>query len=342
MNSIDMIGIAVILGFFLDLLFGDPSFLYHPIRLIGNVIHVLDLKFRKSFGKEKANQNIAGACLVFFVLLFTYLFFGGILALASFVSQYLLWAIEVFFCFQILAAHSLKKESMKVYHALLLDQKQGQDTKNKQQSYPNAKKALSMIVGRDTKDLNEEGIIKATVETIAENTSDGVIAPLFYMCIGGPLLGFLYKAINTMDSMIGYKNEDYMHFGTAAAKLDDIVNYIPARISAYLMILATWFCKMDCKRAYKIYRRDRRNHESPNSAQTESVMAGALGVQLAGDAYYFGKLHKKPWIGDLTQEILPNDIKRANQLMYVTVYLSLIIFVGIRFLIWFLMGLFLK
>lgn len=324
MNQIDVIGIVVLLGVLLDFAFGDPSFIYHPIRLIGNVIHKLDVKLNGTFGKEKANQNVAGGFFVFFVLLFTYVFFGGILMLASFLSKYLFWAIEVFFCFQILAAHSLKKESMKVYYALCSEKETNA-----------AKNALSMIVGRDTKDLTEEGIIKATVETVAENTSDGVIAPLFYLCLGGPALGFLYKAINTMDSMVGYKNEKYKYFGTVAAKLDDIVNYIPARMGAYFMIGAAWILRFHAKNAFYIYKRDRRNHASPNSAQTESVMAGALGVQLAGDAYYFGELHHKPYIGDAKRAIERNDIKRANQLMYATTIVSTIIFVGVRSLIWY-------
>ena len=200
--------------------------------------------------------------------------------------------VESFMCYQILATKSLSTESDKVRRAL------------EEEGLPSARKAVSMIVGRDTENLTEEGVIKAAVETVAENTSDGVIAPLFYLMIGGAVLGFGYKAVNTMDSMIGYKNDTYMYFGTAAARLDDVVNFIPARLSAWLMLLASMFTGMDWKNAWRIYCRDRSNHKSPNAAQTESVMAGALRVCLAGDAWYFGKLHRKPTIGDPLREIV--------------------------------------
>ena len=180
-----------------------------------------------------------------------------------------------------------------------------------------------MIVGRDTEHLTEEGVAKAAIETVAENTSDGVIAPMLYTALGGPVLGFLYKAVNTMDSMVGYKNDKYMYFGRCAAKLDDVVNYIPARISALLMIAVSFLPgkAYDGKGAWRIWRRDRRKHASPNSAQTEAVCAGSLGVQLAGDASYFGKIVKKPTIGDAHRPVEYEDIKRANGLLYRTAIL---------------------
>ena len=187
-----------------------------------------------------------------------------------------------------------------------------------------------MIVGRDTERLDEQGVTKAAVETVAENTSDGIIAPMFYMAIGGPVLGWLYKSINTMDSMVGYKNETYLNFGRYAAKLDDVVNFIPARISAVMMILSCFPCRFDAKGAARIFRRDRLNHASPNSAQTEAVMAGALDVQLAGDAWYFGKLYKKDTIGDPLRPVEPEDIPRANRLLYVSAALSLAVFLLAR------------
>ena len=196
-----------------------------------------------------------------------------------------------------------------------------------------ARYAVSMIVGRDTQSLTEEGVTKAAVETVAENASDGVIAPMFYMAIGGVWLMFLYKGINTMDSMLGYKNDKYLYFGRVAAKLDDVANYIPARISGWLMVAGTVFTGMDTKNAAKIYRRDRRNHASPNSAQTESVMAGALDVQLAGDAWYFGKLCKKPTIGDAIREIEPEDIRRSHTLLYMTAVLALVVFEVVKVLV---------
>lgn len=230
-------------------------------------------------------------------------------------------ALESFWCYQILATKSLKVESDRVYIAL----------KNK--GLEAGRNAVSMIVGRDTQNLTEEGVTKAAVETVAENTSDGVIAPLFYMLIGGAVLGFTYKAINTMDSMVGYKNDKYQWFGTAAAKLDDVVNFIPARVSAVLMILAAYLTGMDGKNAARIFRRDRFNHKSPNSAQTEAVMAGALDVQLAGDAWYFGKLHKKPTIGDPVREMELLDIRRSHKLLYGTAMLGLILGIILRILV---------
>lgn len=230
-------------------------------------------------------------------------------------------ALESFWCYQIFATKSLKVESDRVYIAL------------KDKGLEAGRKAVSMIVGRDTQNLTEEGVTKAAVETVAENTSDGVIAPLFYMLIGGAVLGFTYKAINTMDSMVGYKNDKYQWFGTAAAKLDDVVNFIPARVSAVLMILAAYLTGMDGKNAACILRRDRFNHKSPNSAQTEAVMAGALDVQLAGDAWYFGKLHKKPTIGDPVREMELLDIRRSHKLLYGTAMLGLILGIILRILV---------
>lgn len=230
-------------------------------------------------------------------------------------------AQESFWCYQILATKSLKVESDRVYIAL------------KDKGLEAGRKAVSMIVGRDTQNLTEEGVTKAAVETVAENTSDGVIAPLFYMLIGGAVLGFAYKAINTMDSMVGYKNDRYQWFGTAAAKLDDVVNFIPARVSAVLMIAASYLTGMDGKNAARIFRRDRFNHKSPNSAQTEAVMAGALDVQLAGDAWYFGKLHKKPTIGDPVREMELLDIRRSHKLLYGTAMLGLILGIILRILV---------
>jgi adenosylcobinamide-phosphate synthase len=186
--------------------------------------------------------------------------------------------------------------------------------------------AVSMVVGRDTAVLDDIGVTKAAVETVAENTSDGIIAPLLYMVIGGAPLGFFYKAVNTMDSMVGYKNDRYLYFGRAAAKFDDVVNYIPARLSAILMTVAAGICGMDAKNAWRIYKRDRYNHSSPNSAHTEAVTAGALHVQLAGNAYYFGKLYEKPTLGDADRPVEYEDIRRANQLLYGTAILALIIF----------------
>ena len=230
---------------------------------------------------------------------------------------------EAVMTWQILATKCLRVESMRVYDALRTD---GVDA---------GRRAVSMIVGRDTSVLDAAGVTRAAVETIAENTSDGVIAPMLYTAIGGPVLGFVYKAVNTMDSMLGYKNDKYMYFGRFAARLDDVVNFIPARISAYLMIAAAFIGgrQFDGKNAYRIFKRDRFNHASPNSAQTESVCAGALRVQLAGDAVYFGKLVKKKYIGDGLREIEYEDIKCANRLMYITAFLCELLSVAVMSLV---------
>jgi adenosylcobinamide-phosphate synthase len=305
--------LAFFLGFLLDLLLGDPYCLPHPIRLIGKLISKTEQHLlAKGKGRNEVRELKAGKRMVFIVLCCTFLAASAILFLAYGLHVCLGMAVEAVMTYYILAAKCLKVESMKVYRCL------------KEQGLEKARAAVSMIVGRDTACLDEEGVAKAAVETVAENTSDGVIAPMLYAAVGGPILGFLYKAVNTMDSMIGYKNDKYMYFGRAAAKLDDLVNFLPARISACLMIAASYLGGKDFsgKEAKRIYKRDRRNHASPNSAQTESVCAGALGIRLAGDASYFGRIVKKPTIGDALRKVEYEDIKRANRLMYLTAWLS--------------------
>lgn len=305
--------IAFFLGFLLDLLFGDPYWLPHPIRFIGSLIAKVEKCFlEKNKDRNKKKELRQGIYMVIIVLFSTMAVTTLILFLAYYINCYLGIAVETVMTYQILATKCLKVESMKVYHCL------------KDKKLPEARKAVSMIVGRDTEALNEEGVAKAAIETVAENTSDGVIAPMLYTALGGPILGFLYKAVNTMDSMIGYKNDKYLYVGRTAAKLDDVVNFLPARISAYLMTAAS-FVGGKCfsgKRAYYIYKRDNQNHASPNSAQMESVCAGALGIQLAGDASYFGKIVKKPYIGDRVRAVEYEDIKRINRLMYLTAWIS--------------------
>jgi len=312
---------ALIVGFLLDLCFGDPYWLPHPIRWIGSLISFLEKRLRKIFKNTQKAELTAGIFLVIIVILVSVILPFIILYTLKKINVYLAFAAESIMCYQLLATKQLKIESMKVYSAL------------KEKTLEAARKAVSMIVGRDTENLDEAGVIKAAVETVAENTSDGIIAPMLYMAVGGAVLGFFYKAVNTMDSMVGYKNEKYLYFGRAAAYLDDIVNYIPARISAYLLILSAFILKLDVKNAYKIFKRDRYNHASPNSAQTESVCAGALDVQLAGDAYYFGKLYKKKTIGDNIRDIEAEDIKRVNKMLYTSAFLGIIIFSAVRFLV---------
>lgn len=311
---------AFFLGYLLDLLLGDPYWLFHPIRLIGRLISSLEKKLLLTEEpKNKKAELRHGIYLVVMVLVLTVGVTMAILLVSYSIHPYAGVFIETIMTYQILAVKCLKVESMKVYQAL------------KTEGIEKARQAVSMIVGRDTQVLDEEGVAKAAIETVAENTSDGVIAPMLYTAVGGPVLGFFYKAVNTMDSMVGYKNETYLYFGRAAAKLDDIVNYLPARISAYLMITAAFLGgkQFGGKAAYKIYKRDHRNHASPNSAQTESVCAGALGIQLAGDASYFGKIVKKPYIGDAIRKVEYEDIRRINKLMYLSAWLCEIICLGI-------------
>ena len=310
--------LALILGFLIDLSAGDPRWLYHPVRVIGNGISFLEKGLRKIFPDTPGGERIAGLFLVILISVFG----GGIPLLllygAYHVHTGLGLALETFWCYQMIAAKSLKKESMRVSRELEKGNLEG------------ARYAVSMIVGRDTENLTPEGITKAAVETVAENTSDGVIAPLFYMALGGAPLLFFYKSVNTMDSMVGYKNEKYLNFGRYAAKLDDAVNYLPSRISAWLMIAVSYMGGFDGKNAGKIFFRDRYNHASPNSAQTEAVMAGALHVQLAGDAWYFGRLYEKPTIGEADRPIEYEDIRRANCLLYRSAVLGAFLFAALR------------
>lgn len=309
------------LAFVLDLFFGDPHWLPHPVCLIGKIIEKGEKIIRNRFSKSQKGEYIGGMVLSAIVVMVSFLVPYGLLLLVKSWSTGLCFLLESIMCYQIIAAKSLKTESMHVYQELMTG------------DILSARKAVSMIVGRDTQNLSEKQITKATIETVAENTSDGVVAPLLFMAFGGAPLGFAYKAINTLDSMIGYKNDKYLYFGRFGAKLDDFANYIPARISAYTMIIASFILKLDSKNAYKIYNRDRRNHSSPNSAHTEAVAAGALHIQLAGNAYYFGKLYKKPAIGDLDREVEYCDIIKTNNLMYLTGILVLFISLFIRFLI---------
>lgn len=309
--------LACITGFALDFIFGDPVQIYHPIRIIGNLIQWLEGILRRLFNGK--HERFAGGILCLLVIFIS----AGIpfmcLVIARQIHPLLQYALESFWCFQLLAAKSLRTESLKVAKEL------------EKGDLESARTAVSMIVGRDTKQLDADGIVRAAVETVAENTSDGVTAPLLYMLLGGAVLGFCYKAVNTMDSMVGYKNEKYRDFGYAAAKLDDLLNYIPARLSALFMVLAAFLTGMDGRQAWKIWRRDRHKHASPNSAQTEAACAGALQIQLAGDAWYFGKLHKKEYIGDALRPVENSDIKKSAVLMYGTAILVMLVFGSLKF-----------
>lgn len=296
---------AVLGGFVLDAIFGDPAWLPHPVVYMGKAISALEKRLRARLPKTPQGELLGGAIVAFCLPVGTFLLTSLVCLGAARISPWLGLAVQMFWCGQALAAKGLAQESTNVYRELV------------KPDLPAARKAVSRIVGRDTQDLTLEGVTRAAVETVAENASDGVIAPLLYMLIGGAPLALTYKAINTMDSMLGYKNEKYLYFGRAAAKLDDVANYIPSRLAALLWIMAAAFTRNDAKGAWRIWRRDRRNHASPNSAQTESACAGALGVQLAGPAYYFGEYYPKPTIGDPLRPIEPEDILRADRMMYV-------------------------
>ena len=312
--------IAVFLGFLLDLVLGDPETWPHPVRAIGGMIAGFErmLYPRRDIDQEKFWNGFMLAVAVPAVC-------GTAAWLLLYEAYRFAWqaglCLETVMCWQILSVKSLKDASMKVCRSLEAGDLEA------------ARHHVSMIVGRDTEKLDQEGIVKAAVETVAENTSDGVTAPLFYLALGGPCAGWVYKAVSTMDSMIGYRNERYLYFGRAAARMDDVLNYLPSRISAVLMILSSYLCGFDGKGAAGIWRRDRRNHKSPNSAQTESVCAGALGLRLAGPASYFGKIVEKPYIGDDVRRPEPADIRRANRLLYGTAVLSLILFLTVRILL---------
>ena len=313
--------LALVIGFCVDLLVGDPHGLPHPVIFIGKLIGFLEKRLRKIFPKTKRGENTAGGVLWLLVALISFGIPAAVLAVCHRISPWLRLAVESLMCWQILATKSLRDESMKVYAAL-----QSGDLEK-------SRYAVSMIVGRDTARLDDAGVTRAAVETVAENTSDGIVAPLIYLAIGGAPLGFFYKAVNTMDSMLGYVEPPYKNIGLIPAKADDIANFLPARISALFMLAAGWLLGMDGKNGWKIFRRDRFNHASPNSAQTESVCAGLLGLQLAGDAWYHGVLHKKKFIGDPLREIEHEDIPRACRLLYGTALLALALCAGIKLLI---------
>ncbi len=298
--------VALVIGFLLDLLLGDPNFFLHPIRLMGRSISLTEKGIRAVLPKNGAGETAGGIIMVIIIIVFAGAVPTAVLFLLYRRDIILGTAAESIICYFMISARSLGKEGNKIYSSLL------------QKKINLAREQVSMIVGRDTERLDDEGITRAAVETIAENTCDGVVAPIIYMALGGAVAGCIYKAINTMDSMVGYKNEKYRRFGTAAAKLDDAANYFPSRIAAFLMILSSYMLGFDGKNAAYIHSRDKRKHESPNSAQTESVAAGALRIRLGGDAYYFGELHRKPYIGDDIKDIKYDNIKQTSRIMYLT------------------------
>ncbi|MCI6237822.1 MAG: adenosylcobinamide-phosphate synthase CbiB [Porcincola intestinalis] len=310
--------LAILAGCGLDLLLGDPHRVYHPVRLIGLLIRGLEGELRAVFPHNKEEERIAGSFLAVLVPSVTGAVCWLLLSLAVRAGTAVHFLVMTLMCYSLLAGRALSDESMKVYRKL------------KEGDLEGAREAVSMIVGRDTRELTEEGVTKAAVETVAENTSDGVVAPLMFLAIGGPAAGWMYKAVNTMDSMVGYRNDRYRYFGTAAARLDDVLNFIPSRLSGIFMVLCANAAGLDSRNAWRIFRRDRYRHASPNSAQTEAAMAGALRIQLAGDASYFGKVVKKPTLGDPIRKVEAEDIRRANRLMFLSVLPAVVVLLGMR------------
>lgn len=315
--------LALLIGFTLDMLLGDPEWMPHPVRLIGRVISRLEKGIRRLFPSTPKGEFWGGLVLV----LLTCILFTGmpilLLWLTGMAHPLLRLGLQVWIVYQLLAAKCLRNASMRVYCPLMAGDLQG------------ARAAVGRIVGRDTDMLDEPGVVRAAVETVAENTSDGVIAPMLYFVLGGAPLLFLYKTINTMDSMLGYQNEKYLYFGRVAARLDDAANFFPARISGWIMVLAAFLCGQDGREAMHILRRDHDKHTSPNSAYPEAACAGALGLQLGGDSLYGGKVVHKPAIGDNKRDMEPEDIRRANGLLYAASFLSLVLCTAAR-IIWIL------
>jgi len=314
--------IKIWIAYILDLIFGDPQNIIHPVQIIGKIISLGE----KILLKEKSGSRykfFAGIILNIFVVSITY----GLTCLIYKSSKIsgVFTLIEIYLMYTVFSVNSLAREGNRVYNIL------------KEGNIEKARKDLSYLVSRDTETMDEKMIIRSTMETISENTVDGIVAPMFYMFLGGLPLAMTYKAINTLDSMVGYKNEKYMDFGKFSAKIDDVANFIPARITGVLIVAASMILRYNYKNSLKIFIRDRKNHSSPNSAHAEASVAGALGVQFGGRVSYFGKEADKPIIGDKIKDFELEDIKKNIKIMYITSFLSLVLFsvilVGICFLI---------
>lgn len=309
--------LVLIAAFGLDLLLGDPGRLPHPVVFIGRGVAALERTLRPRLPATPRGEKIAGGALVLIVTAASFCCAYAVIFLGDLLSPLLGLALETFLLYQCLAAKSLRDAALAVYRELAAG------------DLAAARAAVGRIVGRDVAGLDADAIARATVETVAENTSDGVVAPMLFYVVGGVPLAVLYKAINTMDSMIGYKNERYLHFGALAARLDDAANFLPARVAGILMAAAAAPCGLDGKNAWRIFRRDRHNHSSPNSAHPEAACAGALGIRLGGDSRYGGRLVSKPSIGDDARPVEPEDIRKANRLLYAAALLCLVLCCGL-------------
>ncbi|MEY8387543.1 adenosylcobinamide-phosphate synthase CbiB [Oscillospiraceae bacterium 38-13] len=310
--------LAALGGFALDRMLGDPAWMPHPVVGMGRCIAFLEPRLRRAFPRTPAGERAAGTVLAAVLPAGTLALSWGILRLCRGVHPLLGLALETVWCWQALAFRGLARESGNVYQALVSG------------TLEEARRAVGRVVGRDTGALDAPGVVRAAVETVAENFADGGTAPLIYMVLGGAPLALCYKAVNTMDSMVGYRNQTYLHFGRRAARLDDGANFLPARLSALLLILAAGLTGENAGGAWRIWRRDRLCHASPNSGQPEAAMAGALGLRLGGPASYFGEVHDKPFIGAPLREAEPGDILRANRMLYAGSILALGLLCGLR------------
>ncbi|HEP1898028.1 adenosylcobinamide-phosphate synthase CbiB [Kluyvera cryocrescens] len=310
--------LAWCLAWLIDFVIGDPPRWPHPVRWIGHLINVVQRAVRRLCHSDRA-LRIGGGVMWLLVVGLTYGVAWGVLRLAAWVHPWLGWGVEVWMIFTVLAGRCLARSAEDVARPL------------RDNNLTESRIKLSWIVGRDTSALQPEQINRAVVETVAENTVDGIIAPLFFLLLGGAPLAMAYKAVNTLDSMVGYKHEKYRAIGMVSARLDDAANFIPARLSWLLISIAAWLCRLDAARALRIGWRDRYNHSSPNCAWSEAAVAGALGIRLGGPNDYFGQRVEKPWIGDARRDIAIDDISRTIRLMWVASTLALLLFMAVRF-----------
>ena len=312
-QSITIIAFAYIL----DLVFGDPSWLPHPVRGIGYLAQKLEMPLRKAV----RNERVAGAVFGVSIIAVVYFTSFALIHAADYFNRYLGIIVSVFFIYTSLAIKDLEVESMRVYHAL------------KDQDIALARRNLGLIVGRDTKDLSELDIIRATVETIAENIVDGIIAPLFYLLLGGPALALAYKAVNTLDSMVGYKNDRFKDFGWLSARIDDWANFIPARVSGFILPIASWLLGMDAISSFKAALADGKKNPSPNSGIPEAAVAGALGVRLGGLNFYNSVPMIKPIIGVNKNALSLAHIKKSIKIAYISSLLSIILVISVIYIL---------
>ena len=305
--------IKIWIAYVLDLIFGDPQNIIHPVQVIGKMISSGEkYLLGKRHESDRKYKFFAGMILNITVISVTYAV--TYLIYKSSENSIIFTVAEIYLMYTIFSINSLAREGNRVYNIL------------KEGNIERARKDLSYLVSRDTGTMDEKMIIRSTMETISENTVDGIVAPMLYMFLGGLPLSITYKAINTFDSMVGYKNEKYMDFGKFSAKLDDVANFIPARITGILIVIASMILGYDYKNSLKIFIRDRKNHSSPNSGHAEAGVAGALGVQFGGRVSYFGKEVDKPVIGDKIKDFELEDIKKNIKIMYAASFLSLVVF----------------